>query len=622
MRPFRCAMARSAWLGLVPVILPRAAFAGETGPGFRTDLGIVGGTLQFLASYPFVLLFVTLALGTAVGRAKLGFVTLGSTAGTLLVAISISLWAYLGFGIRYAMPGLVITVFLNLFMFAVGLKVGPGFLAGLRKDGAKGVGIALVVVALNFAISMGGAKLFRLAPGLAPGLISGSMTDAAVVGVATSAIEGGVYRPPAGLSGADVAGNIAAAYAVTYLFSLIAIILFVRFLPRWLGVDTAAAARAAESDYGADSGHMAAAGSERAYTLERAAIDVRAFRSETDTAVGLSVREFSARAEVPVMQILRDGTALDLTANPVLRRGDVVTVVAEVARLVELGRDLGPEVADLQARDVELEVADLIVTKKQFVGGTLRDAAEHVRRALFSDGSPAGRLFHPVALLRAGAPVPLWPDLPLVRGDVLRVVGRRSDADAAGKLVGATLRATTESDVLTLAAGLAVGFVAGTLHLTIGRIPFGLGAPAGVMLAGIALSILRSRYPLFGGPVSEGARNLLQSLGLDVFIAVTALNSAASVAGAFAGGYVGLLLSIGMVAALVPPLVAWWVGRQVFRMNAAILLGTICGARHSTPALRAAQEVSGSAVPAIGYPVAYAVSSVAVLVLGYLALFY
>jgi putative transport protein len=256
------------------------------------------------------------------------------------------------------------------------------------------------------------------------------------------------------------------------------------------------------------------------------------------------------------------------------------------------------------------------------VGRTLRDAAEHVRHSLFSSGSPAGRLFHPVALLRDGSPVPIWPDLPLARGDVLRVVGRRSDADAAGRRVGATLRATTESDVLTLAAGLAVGFIAGTLHLTIGRIPFSLGAPAGVMLAGIALSIVRSRYPLFGGPVSEGARSLLQALGLDIFIAVTALNTAASVVGAVRGGYVGLLLAIGMVAALVPPLAAWWLGRRVFHMNAAILLGTICGARHSTPALRAAQEVSGSAVPAIGYPVAYAVSSVAVLVLGYLALFY
>jgi len=102
---------------------------------------------------------------------------------------------------------------------------------------------------------------------------------------------------------------------------------------------------------------------------------------------------------------------------------------------------------------------------------------------------------------------------------------------------------------------------------------------------------------------------------------VVAVNSAPSVAGAFTGGYVVHLLAIGLLASLLPPLAAWVVGRRLLKLNPAILLGTICGARHSTPALRAAQDVSGSAVPALGYPVAYAVSSVLVLVLGYLALF-
>ena len=602
-------------------LAPLSAFAGETGPGFRTDLGLVGGVLDFLGSYQFVLLFTTLALGTALGRLKLGFLTLGSTAGTLLVGTSISLCAYLGYGIRYAVPGLVTTVFLNLFMFAVGLKVGPPFLAGLRQDGAKGVGIALVVVCLNFALALGGAKLFGMAPGLAPGLIAGSMTDTAVIGVATSAIEGGVYRPPPEFPAADVAGNVAAAYAVTYLFSLIGIILFVRYLPRLLGVDAMAAARTAERDYGADDGHFAAPGTEAAYTLERAAIDVRAYRVEAEAEIGLSVTELSARAEVPILQVLRGDVALDLALNPILRQGDVVTVVAEVARLVERGPRLGPEVSDERARDVELEVTDLVVSRRDLVGRTLREVSESVRRALATDGSLARRLFHPVALLRAGSPIPLWPGLPLLRGDVLRVVGRRTDADAAGRLVGATLRSSKDSDILTLAMGLAIGFVVGTLHLVVGRIPVSLGAPAGVMLAGIAISILRARHPLLGGPVSEGARSLLQALGLDVFIAVTALNAAASVAGAFTGGYVGSLLAIGLVASLLPPLVAWWVGRRIFHMNAAILLGTICGSRHSTPGLRVAQEVSASAIPAVGYPVPYAVSSVVVLLLGYLSLF-
>jgi putative transport protein len=190
-----------------------------------------------------------------------------------------------------------------------------------------------------------------------------------------------------------------------------------------------------------------------------------------------------------------------------------------------------------------------------------------------------------------------------------------------GKHLGAVVRATTASDVLTLALGLAVGYIIGYLSIEIRNIPISLGTPAGVMLAGIAISTMRSRSPLFGGPVSEGARSLLQDLGLDLFIAAVALNAAPNVAAAFAGGGVLQILAIGITAALVPPLVAWVVGLKVLKLNPAVLQGALCGARFSTPALRAAQEESGSAVPAVGYPVPYAVTAVLVLIGGYLALF-
>ena len=325
---------------LVAIFLPAGVIAAEAGPGFRTDLGIVGGSLDFLSSQVFVLLFLALALGTLLGRVKIGFFTLGSTAATLTAGIAISLWAYLGYGIRYAVPGIVTTIFLNLFMFAVGLKVGPQFFAGLRKDGARSVAIALVVVLLNFAMVITSAKMFRLLPGFASGLISGSMTDTAVIGVATGAVESGTYRPPTGISPADVMGNIAAAYAVTFVFSLIGIILLVRYLPQALKIDMKAAAHAAERTYGGGDGRLAGAGTDAAYKLKRDRVDLRAYSVETSEVIGLRVHEFSLRTDAPVLQLLRGEALVDLNSNPVIERGDVVTVVADVERLVgaEIGR--------------------------------------------------------------------------------------------------------------------------------------------------------------------------------------------------------------------------------------------------------------------------------------------
>jgi len=610
----------------VGLILPVIGFAGggEAHEAFRTDLGLIGGILHFLGTQPFVLLFLVLALGTELGRVKFGFISLGSTAATLLAGIAISLCAYLFYDIKYQIPTLLTTIFLNLFMFAVGLKVGPQFFSGLRLDGIKFIIIAIIVVGLNFAIVFGAGKVLRLGPGLSTGLIAGSMTDTAVIGAATGAVESGTYRPPEGVTSADVVGHVAAGYAITYLFSLIGMILLIRNISRLSGVDAKAAARAAEESYGGGQNRFATVGTEAAYSqTQQLPVSVRAYKVEHDDIIGLSAREVSIRFDIPILRVMRGDQVFDLAANPVIARGDVLTVIADKERLVRISR-LQPaltEVADERALQVDIEVADLVVTQREFVGLTLEEAVKRFRRNLFPEGEEVGRIFHLLAAIRAGESIPIWPGTRIERGDIVRVIGPKERIAQAGKLLGAAVRSTNMSDILTISLGLAVGYIIGYLSIKLGGIPISLGTPAGVMLAGIAISTLRSYFPLFGGPVSEGARNLLQDLGLDLFIAVVALNTAASVASAFTGGGVAYLLAIGVIGGLVPPLVAWIVGIKFLKLNPAVLMGALSGARFSTPAMRAAQEECGSVVPAVGYAVPYAINAVLVLVAGYLALF-
>jgi putative transport protein len=607
------------WLAL---LVAGPALGSEAGPGFRWDLGVLGGTMHFFGAQPFVLLFLTLALGTVIGRRKIGFISLGSTAGTLLAGIAISVCAYLGYGLRYEVPSLLTTVFLNLFMFAVGLKVGPQFFSGLRLDGAKFVTLSLVVVLLNFAIAFGMSKAFGLAPGLATGLISGSMTDTAVIGAATGAVESGSYVPPPGVTAQDVIGNVAAGYAITYLFSLVGIILLVRYLPRLSGIDPRAAARAAEEAYGGGQSQLPTIGTDVAFAMHKLSVDVRAYRVENDSLVGASVHAVADRADAPVVRLMRGGKIVDLATDPKIQRGDILTVLTDVGRLVALPEAaVGPEVADLEARQVDLEVADLVIINRALIGLTLKEVTECLRQAVYPGAERVGRLVQLAAFVRAGEPFPAYPSTRVQHGDIARVIGPKDRIDQMGEFIGAVVRATTVSDVLTIALGLAVGYIIGYLNVTIAGIPISLGTPAGVMLAGILISTLRSRYPLFGGPVSEGARGLLQDLGLDLFIAVVALNTAPNVVNAFTGGGVLSILAVGLTASMIPPLVAWVVGIKLLKLNAAVLMGAICGARFSTPALRAAQEETGSAIPAVGYPVPYAITAVLVLVAGYLALF-
>jgi len=583
----------------------------------------MGHVLQFLGDQPFVLLFLTLALGTLLGRWKLGSLTLGSTAGTLLVGLVISLGAFLGFGISYQIPTLLTTVAMNLFMFAVGYQVGPQFFAGMRRDGGKFVGMSLIVVLMNFGIIFIGARALDLPPGMATGMISGSMTDTGVIGAASGAVETGAYRPPEGVTPAEVIGNAAAGYTIVYLFSLIGMILLVRQLPRLSGVDIRVAAREAEASFGAGPTKLPITGHDAIDLMPRLGVDVRAYRVENPSLIGRTVLEASAAADVAVWQLRRGGESLDLSSDPKLQRGDVVTLVADVERLVSSAEErIGPEVSDSEARHVGLEAVDLVVTNRDLIGLPLEEAVERTRHAVFPGAARVGRLLQPVSTIRAGEPLPAYPGTRLERGDILRVLGPRSRIACVAGRVGRVVRQSTASDILTLALGLTIGYLVGYIHVPIGVLSIGLGTPAGVMIAGIALSALRSRNPLFGGPISEGARTLLQDLGLDLFIAVVALNAAAGVAAAFARGGVAGILTVGIAAGLIPPVVVWFVGLKLFKLNAAVLLGAVCGARFSTPGLRVAQEESGSAIPAVGYPVPKAITATIVLITGYLALFF
>jgi len=103
-------------------------------PDAMTAVG--AGLFGFLAQQKFVLLFLTMAGGYAIAKLSVNGISLGATAGTLLLALAVSLWAGARHGIEFELPDFVGSLFFSLFMFAVGMKVGPQFLVGLRQ-GAK-----------------------------------------------------------------------------------------------------------------------------------------------------------------------------------------------------------------------------------------------------------------------------------------------------------------------------------------------------------------------------------------------------------------------------------------------------------------------------------------------------
>ena len=430
--------------------------------------------------------------------------------------------------------------------------------------------ISLLVVSLNFAAVFILSKTLGLAPGFATGIIAGSMTDTAVIGAAAGAVQSGSYQPPAGITADIVMGNVAAGYAIIYLFSLVGIILLIRYLPRLFSVDVVAAAREAEKSYGGGENRLPFSGTEGAYKLPALKVDVRAYRVENPSCFGLPLFEFSEKYEVPVLQLLRGDQVIDFDSNPIMQEGDIVTVVAEAERLIRHGTQVvGPEVADERARRLDLEVADLVVTRKEFSGLPMKEAAERMRRAMFPKASEVARIFHPIGIIRAGESIPVWPTTKLERGDIARVLGPRNRIDQAGKIVGAVVRYSTASDVLSMAIGLGLGYIIGYSERPnrgCSRQPRDPGRGDAGGKSSWCPPAPATRFS--DGPVSEGARSLLQDLGLDLFIAVIAVNTAPNVAAAFTGGGVLGILIIGILSALscrLPILPTWLIGWKVLK---------------------------------------------------------
>ena len=278
-------------------------------------------------------------------------------------------------------------------------------------------------------------------------------------------------------------------------------------------------------------------------------------------------------------------------------------ISAPVDKQMRVREVLGPEVPDAEARALRpLHTVDVVIGRDEAAGDRcpICSAPGCFR---MPSSAPASSC-RPVRRPRSQ------------KGDVIRVTGTDARIADLGSRVGQVVRARHTSDVLTLALGLLVGALIGAIPVPLFGIRISFGAAA-VLMTGIVFGWIKTRHPAFGGPISEGARSLMEEMGLNVFTSALAINSGLAVYQVATTGPIWQLLIASQVISLLPELVAWWVGRHVLKLNPALLMGAIAGARQNTTSMRAAQKESRSAVPGIGYPVPLAITTIALSVVGY-----
>jgi aspartate-alanine antiporter len=550
---------------------------------------------SLFTTMPELAVFVSLAIGYAIGRINFGKFQLGGVAGSLLAGVLVS-----QFGVE--VDATVKNILFALFIFAVGYQSGPKFFRSLGKRTLREVLLAVIVAVLAGGTALTVARLMHFDKGLAAGIAAGGLTQSAIMGVAGDALT------KLGLSSADLqqyTTNIGVGYAVTYIFGTLgSIIVCVYILPKFMGQGLRASALAAESA----SNEVIALDADQSYALNR--LVGRVFRLTRDDISSVHALEALGQGQPLSVEKVKRGTALlDVGPDLALQSGDLALVVGRRETLVPVEEKIGEEVTGLPDMDLVMKTQEVVVTQKDFEHCPIGQLADKIQ----------GQLHHGVYLMsvvRNGKDVALSDGAELEKGDVISLYGSQSDVNLAVASVGSPINPSTKTDMVALALGIIVGLLVGMLSLKIGGIPLTLGSGGGVLLAGLFFGWFKSKRPQLGGSVPSPALQLLSDLGLAGFVAVVGLNSGLQAIETVKQHGLMILLG-GLIVTFVPLLVTMILGRYVLGYkNAAEFAGALSGARSSNPAFGQVQSISGNFIPTIPFAITYALSNVFLTLLG------
>src|SRR6476660_4199725 len=276
---------------------------------------------QYLAKNPYLLLFFVVGLAVWIGRASIKGYGLGMVAGAIVVGAGLSVWAST-YGVKLELNNFAKSLFYYLFMYGVGLRVGPSFINSLGGDGLKFTALAVISCVIGLALCVIGAKMFDLPVGAAGGLVAGSQTMSAAIGSAEQAIPD-ITLPP-GTNPEAVSAMIALSYGISYIWGTVGIILICKYLPRWWGIDAKAAAKKYEDEFGVNNVEGAGLSGFRPFGL-------RAYRLDNPATAGQTIEAFRrSHPEYRVVNVVRNNEALGADPSLGLMKGDIVALGGKI----------------------------------------------------------------------------------------------------------------------------------------------------------------------------------------------------------------------------------------------------------------------------------------------------
>ena len=521
-----------------------------------------------------MILALVIALGIMLGKVKVAGVSLGVT-GILFVGIAFS---YFGMNIDEHLMHFLKEFGLILFVYSIGLQVGPGFFSSFRKGGVTLNKLAVLVVALGVVTTVALYYVTGLPMTTMVGVMSGAVTNTPGLGAAQQAFSD-LH------AGAD-APDIATGYALAYPLGVIGAILTLLALRYLLRIDV----RQEEEAAGLGTDVL------KDLTTRRISVEICNPAVEGKSISG--IRRLALRDFV-VSRICRPGEAPELAdAATTLRCGDRILLVAAPKDAEALVALLGREVdAGPMMQDRKMISRRILITKPELNGKTLAEL-----RIRSTSGVTITRIN------RSGIDLVAAGNLQLQLGDRVTVVGPELSVAYAERLFGNSLKRLNHPNLIPIFIGIALGVVLGSISFWIPGVP----QPVKLGLAGgpLIVAILIGRY----GPyyrlityTTMSANLMLREVGISLFLAGVGLGAGEDfVPTLVAGGYVWI--AYGAVITVVPLLLAGIFGRFYYKLNYYTLIGVLSGASTNPPALAYSAEQTSSDAPSVGYATVYPLS--------------
>lgn len=507
------------------------------------------------------LLLLIIVLGELFGKLRLWNISLGPSA-IIFVAL-----AFGHFGVT--LPAGIQTVGLAMFIYAVGLQAGPGFVSSFRSHGLA-MALTVIVMALTGTlVTLICCRLFGFDAGTGAGLLSGAMTSTPSLAAAVEVV--GHSRAPA-------------AYGVTYGFGVIGVALAIKLLPSLLRINLIN-----EEQSLAD---------ELAQT--NPPITYHHIEVNNPNLFGKRIDQIFLKEIAPVIitRLLRQSATepVLVSAETELHEGDHLRVVGRPADLQKVELFIGKPVDGEIAFERLLIKKSIVISKRGFVGSTI--GYFNFREAFNVQVA---------RITRNGIDLVPGPHTRLHLGDVLHAVGDERALRNISRMLGNDLKSTYDISLLPILVGLLFGFLLGRLTLPLPLVgPLTLGTTGGTLLAGLLLGARYQTGPLIWDVPAAGNR-LIRDLGLALFLASVGTSAGSSFVATLQERGLTLLFSGAMVT-LLPVVFGAALGLWVLRIRFLRLLGVLVGGMTSASGLASAGTLSSTNYAPAAYATVYPVA--------------